>query len=174
MNRGVLVAIPASAYSDGQIQMAKQFHVKNRPFPHMQWATMSFQMGAAFLPPIVVALSESWGRMPVYGLGYALYIICLFPSAFAQNFATLIVTRFFGGGAAAATINIIGGTISDIWRGSVARSRPMSLYVFSGVAGIAIGPCIGGGLQRINIGTSWRWYNMRCYTNSYRRKVSYR
>lgn len=154
--------------------MAEQFHVKNQPFPNMQWATMSFQMGAAFLPPILVPLSESWGRMPGYGFGYALYIICLFPSAFAQNFATLIVTRFFGGGAAAATINIVGGTISDIWRGSVARSRPMSLYVFAGVAGIAIGPCIGGGLQRIHFGTSWRWYEIRCYTDSCWRMVSYR
>lgn len=119
---------------------------------------MSFQMGAAVLPPFLVPLSESWGRMPGYGFGYAIYVICLFPSAFAQNFATMVVTRFFGGGAAAATINIIGGSISDLWRGSVARSRPMSLYVFAGVVGVAIGPCVGGGLNQIRIGTSWRWY----------------
>ena len=35
-----------------------------------------------------------------------IYVICLFPSTFAQDFATMVVTLFFGGGAAAATINI--------------------------------------------------------------------
>lgn len=85
-------------------------------------------------------------------------MISLFPSAFAQNFATLVVTRFFGGGAAASTINIVGGSISDVWRGGVSRSHPLSLYVFSTVVGIALGPFIGGGLQRIHIGSPWRWY----------------
>ncbi|KAJ5107454.1 hypothetical protein N7456_004129 [Penicillium angulare] len=153
----IIVALPAGSYSGGQHYMSKQFHVKEKPFNNLMWATTTFQMGAAFLPPIFVPLTESWGRRPGYLVGYSLYWIWMFPSAFAPNFATLIVTRFFGGGAAASTINIVGGMIADIWPGGVARSRPMSLYVFSQITGISLGPFIGGGLQIIHIGNPWRW-----------------
>lgn len=40
--------------------------------------------------------------------------IWLIPSATAPNFATLIVTRFFGGGASSVSINIVGGTITGM------------------------------------------------------------
>ncbi|KAJ5279826.1 Major facilitator superfamily domain general substrate transporter [Penicillium angulare] len=137
--------------------MSKQFHVKAKPFNNLMWATTTFQMGAASLPPIFVPLTESWGRRPGYLVGYSLYWIWMFPSAFAPNLATLVVTRFFGGGAAASTINIVGGMIADIWPGGVARSRPMSLYVFSQIVDISPGPFIGGSLQTIHVGNPWRW-----------------
>lgn len=163
LHRTVIVSLPTGSYSSGKIYMAKEFHVQDKPFPNLIWATFSFQLGAAFLPAICVPLSETWGRQPGYFVGYSILIISLFPSAFAHNFATLIVTRFFGGGAAASTINIVGGSISDVWRGSMARSHPMSVYIFSTTVGISLGPFIGGGLQRIHIGEPWRRYV--CYSN---------
>lgn len=137
--------------------MQQRFHVQNEPFPNLFWATTSWNMGAAFWPLLFVPLTESSGRMPGYFVAYILLVISLFPSAFAQNFATLVVTRFFGGGASSVSINIVGGSISDVWLGGKARSLPMSLFGFTSVIGIALGPFIGSAIQAIHKNESWRW-----------------
>lgn len=64
------------------------------------------------------------------------------------------MTRFFGGGASSVSINIVGGTITDIWKGVKDRSVPMSIFGMTSVVGIALGPFIGGAIQR---NLSWRW-----------------
>ena len=137
--------------------MAEKFHVQNSPFPNLYWATTSWNMGAAFWPLIFVPLTESSGRMPGYFVAYIILIISLFPSAFAPNFATLVVTRFFGGGASSVSINIVGGSISDVWHGEKARSLPMSLFGFTSVVGIALGPFIGSAIVQIHKNDPWRW-----------------
>jgi MFS family permease len=137
--------------------MEQRFHVQNEPFPNLAWATTSWNMGAAFWPLIFVPLTESSGRMPGYFIAYFILVVSLFPSAFAQNFATLVVTRFFGGGASSVSINIVGGSISDVWYGANARSLPMSLFGFTSVVGIALGPFIGSAIQQIHKSDPWRW-----------------
>lgn len=72
----------------------------------------------------------------------------------SQNFATILVTRFFAGGASSVAINVVGGTITDIWKGDKARSLPMSIFALSGVVGIALGPFVGGAILS---GLNWRW-----------------
>lgn len=137
--------------------MVEEFNVQNEPFPNLVWATASWNMGAALFPLIFVPLTEQIGRMPGYFIAYLVFEIFLFPSAFARNFATLIVTRFIGGGASSVSINIVGGSISDIWKGDEARSISMSLFGFTSVVGIALGPFIGSAIQTINKSDPWRW-----------------
>ncbi|KAJ5937595.1 hypothetical protein N7454_003937 [Penicillium verhagenii] len=153
----ILTGLPAGSYGEGNDYMEKLFHVQNTPFPNLAWATTSWNMGAAFWPLIFVPLTESTGRMPGYFVAYFILVVSLFPSAFAQNFATLVVTRFFGGGASSVSINIVGGSISDVWYGNEARSLPMSLFGFTSVVGIALGPFVGGAIQTINKADPWRW-----------------
>lgn len=81
----------------------------------------------------------------------------MFGTAFAQNFATIVVTRFFGGGGSSVAINIVGGSIADIWRGDAARSLPMSIFGFTSVAGIALGPFVGSVILQIHKTDPWRW-----------------
>lgn len=64
------------------------------------------------------------------------------------------MTRFFGGGASSVSINIVGGTITDIWKGAKDRSLPMSIFGMTSVIGIALGPFVGGAIQR---NMNWRW-----------------
>lgn len=92
-------------------------------------------------------------------MSYILFLIWLIPCAFAPNFATLVIARFFGGGASSVSINIVGGTITDIWKGDKARSVPMSIFGMTSVVGIALGPFIGGAIQR---DMNWRWYVTLC------------
>lgn len=153
----VLTGLPAGSYGAGNNYMESRFHVQNSPFPNLAWATTSWNMGAAFWPLLFVPLTESSGRMPGYFVAYIILIISLFPSAFAQNYATLVVTRFFGGGASSVSINIVGGSISDVWLGDKARSLPMSLFGFTSVIGIAMGPFIGSAIQAIHKDAPWRW-----------------
>ncbi|KAJ5404550.1 hypothetical protein N7509_004421 [Penicillium cosmopolitanum] len=153
----ILTGLPAGSYGAGNNYMAERFHVQNEPFPNLAWATTSWNMGAAFWPLIFVPLTESSGRMPGYFVSYFLLVVSLFPSAFAQNFATLVVTRFFGGGASSVSINIVGGSISDVWYGDRARSLPMSLFGFTSVVGIALGPFVGSAIQQIHKNDPWRW-----------------
>ncbi|KAL4808003.1 major facilitator superfamily domain-containing protein [Aspergillus unguis] len=153
----ILTGLPAGTYGSGNDWMEQQFHVQNSPFPNLYWATTSWNMGAAFWPLIFVPLTESSGRMPGYFVAYIILIISLFPSAFAPNFATLVVTRFFGGGASSVSINIVGGSISDVWYGEKARSLPMSLFGFTSVVGIALGPFIGSSIVQIHKSEPWRW-----------------
>lgn len=118
-------------------------------------------MGAALFPLLFVPLTETAGRMPGYFGAYIVFEIFLFPTAFGMNFATLVVTRFFGGGGSSVAINLVGGSIADVWRGDKARSLPMSLFGFTSVAGIALGPFVGAAIQTIDtsgdINSPWRW-----------------
>lgn len=63
----------------------------------------------------------------------------------------------FGGGASSVSINIVGGSIADVWKGDKARSLPMSLFGFTSVAGIALGPFVGSVIVQIHKAFPWRW-----------------
>ncbi|CAO2652734.1 Nn.00g021450.m01.CDS01 [Neocucurbitaria sp. VM-36] len=158
----ILTGLPAGSYGAGNEYMASRFAVQNEPFPNLYWATCSWNVGAALFPLVFVPLTENTGRMPGYFVAYIIFELFLFGSAFADNFATLVVTRFFGGGASSVSINIVGGSISDVWKGDRARSLPMSLFGFTSVAGIALGPFMGSAIMQIrypDIGlqSPWRW-----------------
>lgn len=158
MPSSILTGLPAGSYGSGNKWMVHKFHVQNLPFPNLYWATTSWNLGAAFWPLVFVPITESSGRMPGYFIAYIILVISLFPSAFAKNFATLVVTRFFGGGASSVSINIVGGSISDVWLGEKARSLPMSIFGFTGVVGNALGPFIGSAIVQISKRDPWRWY----------------
>lgn len=111
-------------------------------------------MGAALFPLLFVPLTETSGRMPGYFGAYIVFLIFLVPCGVAQNFQTMVVCRFFGGGASSVAINIVGGTISDVWKGPQQRSLPMSLFGTTSVIGIALGPLVGGA---ITTHLSFRW-----------------
>lgn len=102
-------------------------------------------MGAALFPLIFVPLSELSGRMSGYFVSYIILCIFLIPSALAKNFQTVAVARFFGGGASSVSINIVGGTITDLFYSAEDRSPAMACFGFTSVVGIALGPFIGWG-----------------------------
>lgn len=88
---------------------------------------------------------------------YLVFVLSLFGTCFAYNYATIIVTRFIGGGGSSVAINIVGGSIADIWKTDASRSVPMSIFGFTSVAGIALGPFVGSVILQINKTDPWRW-----------------
>jgi len=81
----------------------------------------------------------------------------------------MVTTRFFGGGASSVAINLVGGSIADIWKGpkgksvvlagelTSERSIPMSIFGMTSVVGIALGPFIGGAIQTNQDPLNWHW-----------------
>lgn len=128
-----------------------------RSIPKLGLGDHLLEHGRGCIPLLFVPLTESSGRMPGYFISYIILVAFIFGFAFSQNFATMLVTRFFGGGASSVSINIVGGTISDVWAGSKARSLPMSIFGFTSVIGIALGPFVGSAIQEINKPNAWRW-----------------
>lgn len=120
-------------------------------------------MLAVCLDILYVLCSLFCSHLTILQVSYIVFELFLFGSAFADNFATLVVTRFFGGGGSSVAINIVGGSISDVWKGDKARSLPMSLFGFTSVAGIALGPFVGSAIVQIGypdqgLQSPWRWY----------------
>lgn len=113
----ILTGLPAGSYGVGASYYSSQFNILTAPFDNSIWATVSWNIGAAVWPLIFVPLTEAKGRMPGYVPSprlcavesesctdkipsfryfgaYIIFVAFLFGSAFAQNYATLIVTRF--------------------------------------------------------------------------------
>ena len=79
------------------------------------------------------------------------------PQAVAQNFATLIVSRFFAGCCGGILQDAMDGIIADVWSEATERSLPVTCYVFSLLVGVTFGPVLGGAV----IGSLyWRWYDL--------------
>ncbi|TGO45286.1 hypothetical protein BCON_0405g00050 [Botryotinia convoluta] len=151
----ILFGLPAGAYGAGNDEMSALFNVSNSGFPYLFFATTSWNIGAAIVPLLFVPLTETSGRMPGYFGAYIVFLIFLIPCGVAQNFETMVVCRFFGGGASSVAINIVGGTISDVWKGPQQRSLPLSLFGTTSVIGIALGPFVGGAITSTYL--SFRW-----------------
>lgn len=78
---------------------------------------------------IGLPLMEDTGVRLGYLISYVCFFLMVIPQAVAQNYATLIVTRFFSGGFVAMLANTIASMIPDLWEGDAARSVPVGLYI---------------------------------------------
>lgn len=75
------------------------------------------------------------------------------PQAVAQNFATLIVTRFFAGGFASVIQNGVETIIGDLWVGDE-TTLPVTAFIFAYLGGFTMGPVIGSAIVS---SLYWRW-----------------
>ncbi|KAF4210927.1 hypothetical protein CNMCM5878_003425 [Aspergillus fumigatiaffinis] len=101
----------------------------------------------------VLAVSEFYGRRPVYIFSFGFFVIWLIPSAVAKNIQTILVTRFLDGLSGSAYLSVAGGTVGDLFNKEQLQ-LPMLVYTASPFLGPSIGPLLGG---FINQYTSWRW-----------------
>lgn len=132
----------------------ERFHVSDKNFPNSYWPVTSWALGGALFSLFILPLMEDFGvRLGFLGT-YVVFVCFLIPQAVAQNFATLIVTRFFGGGCVAVLATTAVSVVGNIWATEQERTLPVALFVTSYVAGSSAGPAIGG---VIFAHLSWRW-----------------
>ncbi|XWW98735.1 hypothetical protein V2A60_006737 [Cordyceps javanica] len=112
-----------------------------------------FVLGIAFGPMLFGPLSEFYGRRPIYLVAWSVFVLFLFPGAFAGNIQSILVARFFGGFSGSAFLAVSGGTVGDLFQRHELQA-PMVLFSLAPFLGPTAGPLIGG---FINYNAHWRW-----------------
>lgn len=97
---------------------------------------------------------EDFGIRSTFIPVYFVFICFLIPVGLAQNFATLVICRFFTGGCVSIISNTVAGIAANVFLGERARTIPLSVYIFCFMAGSSIGPVIGAAILQYQ---SWRW-----------------
>ncbi|PPJ60858.1 hypothetical protein CBER1_07217 [Cercospora berteroae] len=105
--------------------------------------TSLYLLGLIFGPILSNLGSEALGRKLVYLVTLPLFAIFVTATAVVNGFAGFLACRFFSGLFCAPLLHLGFGTIFDIWTGTE-RSSALTLYVFSTLFGITLGPVIGG------------------------------
>ncbi|KIW04355.1 uncharacterized protein PV09_04642 [Verruconis gallopava] len=148
------VGINATGIASAPTPINHRFGISDERFPNSFWPVASWTVGAAVVPMIALPLMEEYSTRIGYLLSYSVFFVFVIPQAVAEDFATLVACRFFGGGAAGILQNGMDGLIADIWPGAVQRSLPVTVYVTGLLAGVSFGPVYGGLVVRT---LYWRW-----------------
>lgn len=101
-----------TAYTAGINDVVRDFHVSTTV------AILGFALylwGIAFAPIFSPHLAERLGRSVLYFGCILLFSLFTLGVAYAQNFATIAVCRFFAGLFGGPCLVLIEGTFADIW-----------------------------------------------------------
>jgi MFS family permease len=153
---GTMITVAHEAYND-------QFNVSDARFPNSYWPVTSWALGGALVSLFVLPIMEDFGLRAGFLGTYLVFLCFIVPQALAQNFATLIISRFFSGGCVSVLANTSASLIGNIWEGDRARTVPLSLYVTIFLTGSSMGPVIGAAIYE-HLG--WRWISymqLICY-----------
>lgn len=138
-----------SLYSNGIGGISKEFGISEQA---ARCGAMIYLVTYAFGCELWAPWSEELGRKPILQLSMFLTNVWQLPVALAQNFATIMVGRAFGGlSLAGGSVTL--GMVADLWE-SDTQQYAVAAVVFSSVGGSVLGPVIGGFLQKF---MDWRW-----------------
>ncbi|CAN6649754.1 probable drug/proton antiporter Yhk8p [Trichomonascus vanleenenianus] len=104
-------------------------------------------------PMITAPLSETFGRRPLYLVGYALFLAFQFLTAFAPNIGAMLVGRAIAAFFGAVSVSNTGGTIADLF-GKKDMGIPMAIFAVGPFIGPGVGPVIAG---FIDVSVNFRW-----------------
>ncbi|KAF4445498.1 hypothetical protein F53441_10751 [Fusarium austroafricanum] len=112
-----------------------------------------YNLGMACGPLVGAPLSETYGRKTVYVATTPIFLAFLVGSGFARNIVSLSICRFFAGMFASPNVNNTSATIMDYCAPQY-RGASLGIYYSIPSLGAAIGPLVGGFVQR---SLGWRW-----------------
>ena len=144
---GTIISVAHNAINE-------EFHISDATFPNSYWLTTSWGIGGALFPLVLFPVMEDFGVRPVVLGTYFFFVCLLIPVGLAQNFATLVVARFFSGGCVQLLSNAVAGIISNVFQEDRDRSVPICLYVTTYLAATSMGPVVGSSILQF---LSWRW-----------------
>ncbi|KAF2151527.1 putative MFS multidrug transporter [Myriangium duriaei CBS 260.36] len=134
--------------------ISQEFGIPNERFPEFYYTTTAWGIGAALFPLFLFPLMEDLGVRPLLLGTYLCFTCSLIPVGFAQNFATVVVVRFFSGGCVPLMSDAVATIASNVFHGDRARSVPICLYVLIYLGATSLGPVIGALILR---SLNWRW-----------------
>jgi len=152
----LIVPLNGSSITVAAEEINARFGVSDASFPNSYWPVASWNIGGALCILLFLSLMEDTGVRIGYIVTYVFFLLMIVPQALAQNYATLIVTRFFSGGCVALLANTICSVIPDVWDSDKTRSVPVGLYILFYLMGNTLGPPMFAGVMQ-HVG-NWRWY----------------
>lgn len=146
--------INGSIITTAHLEIDADFHIDETAFPHSYWPVTSWALGGGLFSLALLPLMEDFGVRPAFLSTYFVFTCFLIPIGFAQNFATLIICRFFSGGCASLLANTAAGVASNVFEGYRERTIPMSSYIVFYMCGSSLGPVVGAAVLQY---LPWRW-----------------
>lgn len=122
-----LVSLSVSGYSIAELSVRQELQTSTE-LSLLGITTFTITFGAA--PLLIAPLSEVYGRSYIYLASSFLFAIFFIPQALARNIETILICRFISGIAGSSAVSLVGGTLSDVWRGPD-RGFPMSFFSFA-------------------------------------------
>ncbi|KAH6682203.1 major facilitator superfamily domain-containing protein [Plectosphaerella plurivora] len=112
-----------------------------------------YLLGYAFGPLFLAPCSELYGRLPVYHICTALFLVLNMCCGLAVNMPMLVVFRLLTGVVGACPLTIGPGSVSDLFRQGE-RGRAMAVFTMPVLFGPSVGPAVGAYVSR---SLGWRW-----------------
>ncbi|OAA82022.1 MFS transporter [Akanthomyces lecanii RCEF 1005] len=100
-------------------------------------------LGLAFAPFLIAALSEMYGRRPIWIASNFFYIFWNALCPVGPSAGLMTVSRFLAGSGASCGITLTGPILADMFRAEE-RGRSLALATFLPYMGPALGPIVGG------------------------------
>lgn len=98
-----------------------------------------YLLGYCFGPLAIAPLSELYGRVPLYNICNALYVVFNVACALAPDMGSLIAFRFLAGVAGSCPLTIGAGSLADMIR-QEKRGGAMAAWALGPLLGPVIGP----------------------------------
>ncbi|KAK9454672.1 major facilitator superfamily domain-containing protein [Dipodascopsis uninucleata] len=144
--------VASSMYGHFGSDIAEQFNVSSLV---AALGVTTFLLGVGFGPMLFAPISEVYGRKVGVLIPFFVSGIFAFGCGAANNFATILIMRFFQGMFGGAPIANTGGVLGDIWRPQT-RGIALVFYSFVVTGGPPMGPTIGAAFKTIGK-DGWRW-----------------
>ncbi|TQV91037.1 hypothetical protein V2A60_008150 [Cordyceps javanica] len=100
-------------------------------------------LGLAFAPFLIAALSEMYGRRPIWIASNVFYIFWNAMCPVGPSAGLMTVSRFLAGSGASCGITLTSPILADMFRAEE-RGRSLALATFIPYMGPALGPIVGG------------------------------
>ena len=147
----LITPLASSFFAPGVPQVLRAFHETSNIMA--AFVVSVYILGFAIGPLIIAPMSELYGRMPLYNISNALFVIFNIACALSNSMGMLVAFRFFAGCAGSAPLTLGGGTIADMFPPQQ-RAGAMAIWAMGPLLGPVIGPVCGGFLVEH---LSWRW-----------------
>jgi multidrug resistance protein len=138
-------------FAPGLEQVMREFRFTNSSLA--SFVVSVYILGYAVGPLFMAPLSELYGRLPVYHVSNALFVVFTIACAVSSNLGMLVAFRFLDGCVGSTPLVLGGGTIADLIS-QEKRGGIMAVWAIGPLLGPAVGP-IAGGYVAENLG--WRW-----------------
>ncbi|KAE8383476.1 major facilitator superfamily domain-containing protein [Aspergillus bertholletiae] len=147
----MLSPIGSTISSAAAADIMAHFHTSNESLE--AFVTTIFLLGYTFGPIAIAPLSELYGRVILYQICMALFIVFNVACAVANSLGSLIVFRLLAGIMGSCPVTLGTGSIADMIPREK-RAGAMAAYVLGAIFGPSIGPICGGYLTPA---AGWRW-----------------